>query len=108
LRLHYEFEWDPRKAAANWKKHSVRFDEAAVVLADDEGDAYHVDEPDEEHSVVEDRRVTFGSRPDDRRVLLRITWTDRSGTDEQVTRIISARRATNQERKRYAQEISDR
>ncbi len=106
MRLHDEFEWDPRKAAANWKKHGVRFEEAAVVLADDEGDAYHVDEPDDEHSVGEDRRITFGSRPDDRGIVLRISWTDRSTTKRKVTRIISARPATKFERKIYGQEIS--
>jgi len=107
MRLHGEFEWDPRKAAANWKKHGVRFEEAAVVLADDEGDAYHVEEPDDEHNVGEDRFVTFGSRPDDRGIVLRISWTDRSAAKRQVTRIISARPANKQERKLYAQEISD-
>jgi uncharacterized DUF497 family protein len=27
-----EFEWDPRKAADNLKKHHVSFDEAATVF----------------------------------------------------------------------------
>ena len=29
------FEWDPRKAEANFKKHGVRFAEAEPVFADD-------------------------------------------------------------------------
>ena len=44
MRRHGEFEWDPKKAAANYKKHGVTFDDAAVVLGDDEGDVYHVEE----------------------------------------------------------------
>jgi len=29
------FDWDPRKAAANLSKHSVSFEEASTVFADD-------------------------------------------------------------------------
>jgi len=29
-----EFEWDPRKAAANARKHNVAFPEAATVFGD--------------------------------------------------------------------------
>jgi uncharacterized DUF497 family protein len=29
------FDWDPRKAAANLRKHSVSFEEASTVFADD-------------------------------------------------------------------------
>ena len=44
------FEWDPRKAEANFKKHGVRFAEAepvfeddfAVTIADDESDPHEV------------------------------------------------------------------
>ena len=95
MRLHDEFEWDSRKAAANWRKHRVTFDEAEVVLGDEEGDVYHVEEPDEEHGEGEDRYITTGSLP-----------TDRSTTRRRITRIISARRATNEERRRYGQDIS--
>jgi uncharacterized DUF497 family protein len=63
MRLHHEFEWDPRKAAANWNKHRVTFEEAEVVLGDDEGDVYHVEAPDDEHGVSEDRYITTGSHP---------------------------------------------
>ena len=33
-----EVTWDPRKAAANHKKHKVSFEEASTVLADPAGD----------------------------------------------------------------------
>jgi uncharacterized DUF497 family protein len=108
MRLHDHFEWDPDKADANLKKHGVAFGDAARVLADDDGDAFHVEEPDPGHSVGEDRYVTTGSDPDDRRVILLISWTDRSTDTDQVTRIISARNAIPRERKLYAKEIRGR
>jgi uncharacterized DUF497 family protein len=33
--LTVDFEWDPRKATANLKKHGVEFADAALVLYDD-------------------------------------------------------------------------
>lgn len=105
MRLHDSFEWDEDKAVRNLKKHNVSFDEAARVLADDEGSLYHIEEFDALHSDDEDRYVTTASDPDDRMIVLRITWTDRSSRNERITRIISARLATKRERKSYAQEI---
>lgn len=108
MRVHHEFEWDRDKAAKNLKKHGVSFDDAARVLSDDQGDFYHVDEHDEEHHLGEDRYVTTASHPDDRSIILRIVWTDRSTDEAQITRVISARLATARERKSYAQEITDK
>ena len=50
------FEWDDAKAAANQRKHSVAFEEAASVFSDPL--AYTFDDPD--HSVGESRFLTFG------------------------------------------------
>ena len=108
MRLHHVFEWDGDKAARNLKKHGVSFDDAARVLSDDDGDFYHVDEHDAGHDVDEDRYVTTASHPDDRRIVLRIVWTERSDGEKRVTRIISARPASRREKKTYAQEIGDR
>jgi uncharacterized protein len=105
MRLHEFLEWDKDKAAKNLKKHHVSFDDAARVLADEEGDFYHVDEFDELHADDEDRYLTTASDPNDRRIVMRISWTDRSTHKRQITRIISARLATSRERKSYAQEI---
>ena len=44
------FEWDPRKAAANEKKHGVEFKEASTVF----GDPLAWFQPDAEHSLGED------------------------------------------------------
>jgi uncharacterized DUF497 family protein len=50
------FDWDPRKAAANLRKHSVSFEEASTVFADD----YSLTGTDPDHSVGEERFITFG------------------------------------------------
>jgi uncharacterized DUF497 family protein len=105
VRLHSEFEWDEQKAESNLRKHGVSFDLAVNVLEDPDGDRFHLDSPDDEHADGEDRVITIGSVPDDRRIVLVISWTDRSTDVEQVTRIISARRADKKERKRYADEL---
>src|SRR5438132_6866963 len=105
MMLHDNFEWDEDKARKNAEKHRVSFDDAAFVLADEDGDVFHVEEYDQEHSSGEDRYLTTASHPDDRGIVLVIAWTDRSTERAKVTRIISARAATPAERKRYAKEI---
>src|SRR4051812_48412799 len=106
MKLHDQFEWDPRKAKINLAKHHVTFEYAAEVLGDDDGDFNHVEEYDDAHSMSEDRYNTYGSHPDNRRIILRITWTDRTQGRLKITHIISARPATPRERKSYAKEIS--
>jgi uncharacterized DUF497 family protein len=46
MMLHDSFEWDQDKAQKNLKKHGVSFEDAALVLADEEGDRFHVEEYD--------------------------------------------------------------
>ena len=60
--LHENFEWDENKAERNLKKHKVAFADAAYVLADEDGDVYHVEEFDEEHSDDEDRYANGGEK----------------------------------------------
>lgn len=82
-----EFEWDSRKAAANLVKHKVSFEEAATAFGDPFG--WIVADP--RHSSGEERFVLLGiSRG---RRLIAVMYTDRGHT----IRIISARRATNDE-----------
>ena len=50
------FEWDPRKARANLKKHHVDFDEAASVFLDPLATTY----PDPADSSEEHREITVG------------------------------------------------
>ena len=90
------FEWDPRKAAANEKKHGVAFKEAAAVF----GDPLAWFQPDAEHSLAEDRLLLLGRSPEDR--LLAILFTDRG---DELVRIISARCATPRERRKYEKDF---
>jgi uncharacterized DUF497 family protein len=105
MMLHDNFEWDEDKAEKNLKKHGVSFDDAALVLSDQDGDVFHVEEYDDPHSTGEDRYLTTASHPDDRTIVLVIAWTDRSTERAKVTRIISARAANRAERKTYVKEI---
>ena len=87
------FEWDDRKAAANLRKHGVSFDEAKSVFVDEH--AKLIDDPD--HSEVEDRFVILGLGSALR--LLLVCHCYRS--DENVIRVITARKASAKESKSY-------
>jgi hypothetical protein len=84
-------EWDPRKARENLRKHRVSFEEASSVVFDPLSATG--DDPD--HSVDENRMVTFGVSSSGR--LLVVAHAER----EDTIRIISARLATRAERKLY-------
>ena len=86
-----QFEWDPKKAAANLRKHGVAFQEASTVF----GDPLAITFDDPDHSADEDRYITFGLSRTSR--LLVVAHTER-GTR---TRIISARLIDGQERRIY-------
>jgi uncharacterized protein len=83
------FEWDPRKAAANRRKHGVSFEDAQSVFADER--ARLIDDPD--HSEEEDRLVLLGLSNSLR--LLVVAHCYRA--EGNVIRIISARKATREE-----------
>ena len=89
-----EFEWDPKKAARNLRKHRVSFSEAASVFGDRLGTT--VSNPD--HSLAEDRYITVGMSS--RRRLLMVAHTERG---ERI-RIINARELTRAERDAYEEE----
>ena len=93
-----QFEWDPRKAAANVKRRRITFDEAASVLDDPLSTTY----PDEAHSEEETRFLTIGASQRGR--VLVVAHTERNDT----IRIISARRTTRREREFYEQGKSTR
>ena len=86
-----QFEWDAEKAAENLAKHGVSFDEASTVF----GDPLAGTILDPQHSIEEVRFVTIGLSTSQR--LIVVAHADR---DDRV-RIISARRATRRERRRY-------
>jgi hypothetical protein len=54
--IELRFGWDPRKAAANLRKHNVSFDEAQTAFLDEE--ALVIEDPD--HSDSEDRFILLG------------------------------------------------
>ena len=87
------FEWDPRKAEANLRKHGVSFDEASTVF----GDPLAATVPDPDHSVDEARSITIGQSAS--QLLVVVVHADRG----EIIRIISARRPTLGEKKKYAQ-----
>jgi len=86
-----DFEWDPEKAAENLAKHGVSFEEAATALRDTLSVTGH----DPDHSVDEERFITFG--PSSNGQLLFVSHTERGSR----IRLISARVATRGERKFY-------
>jgi uncharacterized DUF497 family protein len=86
-----EFEWDPEKAAENLAKHRVSFEEASTVFRD----TLSVTGRDPDHSVDEERYITFGTASNDR--FLSVSHTERGSR----IRLISARVATRSERKCY-------
>jgi len=86
-----KFEWDPDKSGANLKKHGISFHEAATVF----GDPLAITFNDPDHSIGEHRFLTFGHSSTNQ--LIAVVHTERLGK----TRIISARRATKQEREIY-------
>jgi len=88
-----EFEWNPDKAALNLEKHGVSFQEAATVF----NDPLSMTFPDPDHSIGESRYVIIGLSRFGQ--LLVVAHTDR----ETKVRIISARKATRQERRFYEQ-----
>lgn len=86
-----DFEWDEDKAAANFKKHKVSFEEAKTVFAD----PFAISIGDPKHSVDERRFVDTGRSADGK--ILVFSYTER----KQKIRLISCRKATKTERKIY-------
>ena len=86
-----DFEWDADKAAQNLRKHGVQFSVAARVFF------YRIEVYDEREDYGEDRWATIGYVAP---ALLYVVYTIRSG---ETIRIISARKANDQERKQYRQ-----
>ena len=88
-----KFEWDENKNQLNIKKHGISFEEASSVFYDDEALIIS----DEAHSENEERFVMIGFSY--KYNLLVVCHCYRQ--NESIIRIISARKATNSERKEY-------
>lgn len=83
------FTWDARKAAANLRKHRVDFEEAVSVFVDPLA------------LVSEDKTHPGRSLIIEESLRQRVVLTIFVERGEDEVRIISARRATNHERRRY-------
>ena len=88
-----KFEWDAEKASTNINKHGVSFEEASSVFFDD--NALLRDDPD--HSEEEDRFIILGLS--EAANILVVCHCYRM--NDEIIRIISARKATSQETKQY-------
>lgn len=98
MAINYNFEWDPRKAQDNRHKHDVSLEEAATIFRD--SNALSIFDPD--HSESEDRWITMGISEKGR--LLVVIHTFREEKEDSIRiRIISSRKATNQEIKTYGE-----
>lgn len=87
------FEWDPKKARANLKDHSVSFEEAKSTFYDEWAILY--DDPD--HSKDEDRFLLLGMSVRLRTLIVSHCCRE----SESVVRLISARKAHSEEEKEY-------
>ena len=87
------FEWDERKARANVTKHGVSFQEARSVFYDER--ARLIDDPD--HGDDEARFILLGLSSTLRLLVVCHCWRG----EDNIIRIISARKATAHESKFY-------
>jgi uncharacterized protein len=85
------FTWDEEKAASNFLKHEVSFEEAQTVFSNPLAVIFD----DEAHSVVERREIIIGHSASNRFIL--VCFIECGGN----IRIISARCATPKERRDY-------
>ena len=88
-----EFEWNKTKNAINKTKHGVAFEEAKTVFYDP--DALVI--ADIKHSSEEDRFIILGMSNLLRTLVVCHCYRE----DNEVIRIISARKANSEERKQY-------
>jgi hypothetical protein len=91
------FEWDQNKAEENLRKHKVSFQEAKTVFYDD--NARLIADPD--HSQNEERFLLLGLSSQLRFLTVSHTYKK----NDEIIRIISARRATKNESKYYTSRI---
>ena len=91
------FSWDERKNKENQRKHGVSFIEAKTVFYDEHARLLH----DPEHSKEEDRFILLGFSASLRMLVVCHCYREEHG----VIRLISARKATKHERKKYQENL---
>jgi uncharacterized protein len=92
------FEWDPIKARTNHRKHGISFEEAVNVF-DDPYALFEQDRIDNETGELRWQAIGLVEEV----VLLLVAHTVREEGQDELIRLISARRATRKERNRYEQ-----
>ena len=95
--LNLKFEWDENKNEINQRKHGISFNEVTSVFRD----AFAIVFDDPDHSENEERFLIIGTS--DKRGICLVSHCYRG--QDQVIRIISARKATNTERNIYEEGI---
>jgi uncharacterized DUF497 family protein len=91
-----EFEWDEQKNRVNITKHGIDFEQAKAVF----DDPHLVTRVDDRFDYGEVREVSIGQMPlvtQGQALIVLVVHTERNG----IIRIISARKATKQERRLY-------
>lgn len=92
----YKFDWDDSKANINLVKHKVSFEEGKTIFKD----PFLITIPDESHSDDEDRLISIGKSINEK--LLLVVHLEKIETPNRILiRIISCRKATQNERKIY-------
>ncbi len=90
------FEWDPRKRALNLRKHGIAFEDAIELF-----EQPYLEDPDDRLEYGEPRFVAVGEM---RGRVIAVVYASREGK----RRIISARKATKDERGAYYRAIYSR
>ncbi len=85
------FEWDENKNRANQRKHKVSFDEAKTVFYDENARLI----PDPDHPENEERFIIMGMSSNLHMLVVVHCYKE----NDEVIRIISARKATRNEQK---------
>ena len=91
----FHFVWDSAKAVANFRKHGVRFKDSEAVI----GDPLALTRHDDDHGQAEERWITLGEAEGE--LLVVVHRYDEENEQNVCVRIISARRATPDERRQY-------
>jgi uncharacterized DUF497 family protein len=92
------FSWDEKKNRENRRKHGISFEEASSAFADENA---RLKKHDPDHSQGESRFILLGFSAKLRLIVVSHSYRQ----DGQQIRIVSARKATPNERKQYGQFI---
>ena len=86
-----KFEWDPKKAAENRRKHGVTFEEAASCFADPNGCYLRNESPSYEDRLI---LIAFSEKP-------RLLFVVHAEVGRNSIRIVSARKASPAQQEIY-------